>query len=156
MGNSKITYFGQTLIDLTNDTVDEDHLASGVTAHDKAGNSIVGTMEAGAVSKTMTFSNSSASTSMSITGFAAEPKSFSVTLASDVTSSSTRYVINVAGGAGVTMVTYAYKSGNNSYIYQSTSYCTTTYNNGTLTLRTTSSTNGGTFYKGTYRVIYSY
>lgn len=44
MGNSKIIYNGNTLIDLTSDTVDADHLAQGYTAHDKAGNEIIGVM----------------------------------------------------------------------------------------------------------------
>lgn len=46
MGNSRIDFFGETLIDLTNDTVTPDTLAKGVTAHNKAGNVITGTAEA--------------------------------------------------------------------------------------------------------------
>lgn len=44
MGNSKIVYYGETLIDLTGDTVEAAKLLKGVTAHDKAGNEIVGTL----------------------------------------------------------------------------------------------------------------
>lgn len=40
---SKVTYYGDVLIDLTNDTVDEQHLLSGTIAHNKYGASIVGT-----------------------------------------------------------------------------------------------------------------
>lgn len=47
MAYNKITYGGRTLIDLTSDTVDAEHLAKGYIAHDKGGNSIVGTMESG-------------------------------------------------------------------------------------------------------------
>ena len=40
---NKIIYGGQTLIDLTSDTVDVSHLLSGYTAHDKSGAIITGT-----------------------------------------------------------------------------------------------------------------
>ena len=42
---NKVEYGGQTLIDLTADTVTPATLARGVTAHDKSGNMITGTME---------------------------------------------------------------------------------------------------------------
>jgi hypothetical protein len=40
---SKVVYFGETLIDLTNDTVEPSKLLKGFTAHDKSGAPIVGT-----------------------------------------------------------------------------------------------------------------
>lgn len=40
---NKVIYGGQTLIDLTGDTVSEDKLLSGITAHDKSGAKITGT-----------------------------------------------------------------------------------------------------------------
>lgn len=44
MGNvSKVVYGDETLIDLTSDTVAADNLLAGATAHDAAGNAIVGT-----------------------------------------------------------------------------------------------------------------
>ena len=46
MGNSKIVYYGETLIDLTGDTVEAAKLLKGVTAHDKSGTLIIGTFEA--------------------------------------------------------------------------------------------------------------
>lgn len=46
MGNSKIVYYGETLIDLTGDTVEAAKLLMGVTAHDKKGEKITGTFEA--------------------------------------------------------------------------------------------------------------
>lgn len=39
---SKVVYFGDTLIDLTNDTVEPSKLLSGFTAHDKSGAPITG------------------------------------------------------------------------------------------------------------------
>ena len=44
---NKVTIGNQTILDLTGDTVDAAHLAKGYTAHDMAGEPIVGTMEAG-------------------------------------------------------------------------------------------------------------
>lgn len=46
MGNSKIVYYGETLIDLTGDTVEAAKLLMGVTAHDKKGEKITGTFKA--------------------------------------------------------------------------------------------------------------
>lgn len=43
MAVNKVVYNGNTLIDLTEDTVSEDKLASGYTAHDKTGAVITGT-----------------------------------------------------------------------------------------------------------------
>ena len=43
MANNKIIFGGETLIDLTGDTVTPDKLAQGVTAHDKSGEIITGT-----------------------------------------------------------------------------------------------------------------
>ena len=45
MSVNKVSYFGKTLIDLTGDSVTPATLASGVTAHDKSGNTITGTMQ---------------------------------------------------------------------------------------------------------------
>lgn len=44
MGVSKVVYGDNTIIDLTSDTVDADSLLSGVTAHGKDGEEIVGTL----------------------------------------------------------------------------------------------------------------
>lgn len=44
MAVNKVTYGGETLIDLTSDTVTADKLAQGITAHDKSGAAIVGTL----------------------------------------------------------------------------------------------------------------
>lgn len=43
--NSKIVYFGETLMDLTADTIDAASLLKGKTAHDKSGAPITGTCE---------------------------------------------------------------------------------------------------------------
>lgn len=43
MAVNEVIYDGETLISLTSDTVTEDDLPEGVTAHDASGNKIVGT-----------------------------------------------------------------------------------------------------------------
>lgn len=45
MANSKVVFYGETLIDLTGDTVTKEKLLKGITAHDKAGDPITGTCE---------------------------------------------------------------------------------------------------------------
>lgn len=47
MAVNKVVYGGETLVDLTNDTVTPETLAEGVTAHDASGAVITGTMTAG-------------------------------------------------------------------------------------------------------------
>ena len=47
MAVNKVVYNGRTLIDLTSDTVTEDTLLVGTTAHDASGKQITGTMPAG-------------------------------------------------------------------------------------------------------------
>lgn len=44
MGVNKVIYGGDTLIDLSNDTITADKMLSGITGHDKAGNKITGTI----------------------------------------------------------------------------------------------------------------
>lgn len=46
MAVNKVVYNGQTLVDLTGDTVTAATLAEGVTAHDASGNEVTGTMKA--------------------------------------------------------------------------------------------------------------
>ena len=48
---NKVVFGDRTLIDLTSDTVSADKLAKGVTAHDKTGVQITGTMESGGSSE---------------------------------------------------------------------------------------------------------
>lgn len=48
MANNKVVLGNETLIDLTGDTVDAAHLASGYTAHNSAGEAVIGAMESDA------------------------------------------------------------------------------------------------------------
>jgi len=45
MAINKVVFGNNTLIDLTSDTVTADKLAQGITAHDKSGSAITGTMK---------------------------------------------------------------------------------------------------------------
>ncbi len=45
MARSKVVYYGETLIDLTSDTVAADKMVSGITAHDKSGAQVTGTLQ---------------------------------------------------------------------------------------------------------------
>jgi len=49
MGKSKIIYNGQTLIDLTGDTVTAETLLEGITAHGADGEAILGKLKAGGI-----------------------------------------------------------------------------------------------------------
>lgn len=107
-----------------------------------------------------TKSPGSASTTWTITGLSGQPIHFSFNCASNITAGSTRYAVAGEGywngSAYSTRVQYTYKSGNNAYVYQSASYLTATYSNGTLTLKTSSTSNGGNFYNSNYQFIYTY
>lgn len=59
MGNSKIIYGGKTLIDLTSDTIKEDKLLKGYTAHGADGELITGTCPFDADTQDATASDSS-------------------------------------------------------------------------------------------------
>lgn len=54
---SKVIFGDKMLVDLTADTVTPETLAEGVTAHDAAGNAIIGTMESGGDTVVITTAN---------------------------------------------------------------------------------------------------
>lgn len=95
---------------------------------------------------------SSNSTSISFSGLSGEPKMFSICPTGNVSlSSSSRYVTGVQFDGSTMRGLYS----NNSTATHSTSYFTKTYSNGTLTIRTSSSTNGGYFRSGVaYQLVY--
>lgn len=53
MGVSKVNFGSETIIDLTEDTVSPENLIDGITAHDKAGNKILGILKETEISKTI-------------------------------------------------------------------------------------------------------
>lgn len=104
---------------------------------------------------TAVYKPSSNSTSISFTGLSGEPKMFAVCPTGNITLGSTRYVTSVMYDGSTTRGTYGYRSGSSATSYYSASYFTWTYSNGTLTIRTSSSTNGGDFSSSaTYMLVY--
>ena len=77
MGVNRVNYGGDTLIDLTQDTVTAASLLAGFTAHGADGEAITGTASAsGAHIGETTKSLSSNATSIAFTGLSAQPKAF--------------------------------------------------------------------------------
>lgn len=110
---------------------------------------------AGITVRTATQKLSSNGTSISFTGLTAEPKMFAICPTGNITLGSTRYVTGVMCDGTTTHGTYGYRSSSSGTSYYSSSYFSRTYNNGTLTVKTTSSTNGGNFSSSaTYLLVY--
>ncbi len=104
---------------------------------------------------TATTKPNSNSTSIAFTGLTAEPKMFAISPTSNITLGSTRYVTGVMYDGAKTHGTYGYRSGSSATSYYSASYFTWTYSNGTLTVKTSSSSNGGNFTSSTtYQLTY--
>ena len=118
-------------------------LAAGKQLIDANGNVVFGSKTS--VSKTATTQLSSASTTITFTGLTAQPKMFSIVPTTNITLSSTRYVTGVTYDGTTTHGVYGYRQSSSATSYYSSSYFTWTYSNGTLTVKTNSSTNGGNF-----------
>ena len=135
-------------------------IASGMTAYVN-GVKLTGTASGGGSSTvavtTATPSSNATSLAFAVAG---EPKAFMVMTGAQITLASTRYVMSVMSDMTTTYGTYGYKGsggGSSAYCYYSASYFSYTYSNGTLTVKTTSSSSGGYFKSGTsYRLIYVY
>ena len=94
---------------------------------------------------TKTTTPSSNSTTIVFSGLTAEPKMFCVIPTANVSlSSQSRYVTGVVYDGDTIRGLYS----NNSTATHSNSYFSQTYSNGTLTVKTSSSTNGGNFRSG--------
>lgn len=97
-------------------------------------------------------SPSSNSTSISFSGLTSEPKYFAIIPTSNTTlSSSTRYALNVVYDGNSTIGVYS----NTSTATYTTDGFSWTYSNGTLTVKTASTSNGGYFRSGAeHKLIY--
>lgn len=147
--------------DVSDTTAAASDVASGKYFYDANGTRTQGTASGGgggatvkSVEKTVGSSNV---TSLSFTGLSAEPKMFSVSLEQQSSLGSTRYIINITYDGTKTRGLWGYSSSNTRYAYYSESYFTWTYSNGTLTVNSNSSSNGGYFrsnYK--YLLVYAY
>lgn len=158
MANNKIQLSnGDILLDLTADTVTEDKLAQGYTAHNASGNIIVGTMIGGQVDETeysVTARNSSRKATITFTGLVGEPREWRMVPANFSADSYSYYYINggvkTVAGATVfichgTMSTYDCLCVN----------ITPTYSNGTLSLPAAASNyyyRSGTTYTLYYKI----
>ncbi len=158
MAVNRVDYGGNTLIDLSADTVTAEALLIGFTAHGADGEPITGMAE-GVHVASVTQAPTSNTTSISFSGLAAQPKAFMLIATTQITLSSTYYVTAVTSDGSNTYGTYARKgSGNSSsYNYVSSSYFNWSFSNGVLTVSTQSSSRGGNFKSNvTYRLIYVY
>ena len=98
---------------------------------------------------------SSNGTSISFTGLTEEPKMFAISPTGNITLSTTRYVTSVMYDGEKIHGTYGYRSSSTGTSYYSNSYFTWTYSNGTLTVKTSSATQGGNFSSSvTYQLAY--
>lgn len=97
---------------------------------------------------------SSNNQTISFTGLPGEPKMFAVIPTGNITLGSSRYVTGVVFDGTTTHGTYGYRQSSSATSYYSASYFSQTYSDGTLTLRTSSTTNGGNFSSSvTYRLV---
>ena len=108
-----------------------------------------------AVIGTTTKKLSSNATSIAFTGLPAQPKMFAIGPTGNITLGTTRYVTSVIYDGSKTHGYYGYRSSSTGTSYYSASYFTWTYADGTLTVKTSSSTNGGNFSSSqTYQLVY--
>lgn len=148
------------------DTTDANAVASDVSLGKTCyvnGEKITGTNSgggSGATVKTKDVTNSSATaTSLAFTGLEAEPKAFFVRCKQQLTRSSNSsyyYVVTMQYDGENTYGNY-WRMSNGTY-YNDTSHYSFTYSNGTLTVKSSGSRSaaGGSFYNGTYELIYVY
>lgn len=125
--------------------------------------SVTGTYTGGGGSstcKTTTITNSNdQATSIQFTELSGEPKWFFVRLTSQLTRSSSYsyYYITAVSYNGTTHTGNYYRRSNGTF-YNDTTHYSHTYNNGTLTVSSSASRGaaGGSFYNGTYELVYIY
>lgn len=147
-----------TFYDVSDTTAAAADVASGKYFYTAAGTRTQGTASGGGgvTIASATASTSSNSTSISFT-VSGNPTAFMCMLDQQSSLGSTRYVIGVTYDGSTVRGTYGYSSSNTRYAYYSSSYFSKSYSNGTLTIKTSSSSNGGYFRSGyTYRLIYAY
>lgn len=147
-----------TIVDTADATATENDLLEGVTAYTN-GRKITGTHiceSAEPEIKTTTKKLSAQDTSISFAGLTAEPKMFTVTPIGTMTvSNSSRYVTCVLYDGTTTHGVYMYRTSSNATSYYSNGYFSWTYSSGTLTIKTSSSSNGGYFSATpTYQLVY--
>lgn len=147
MGKNKFVYFGQTLIDLTEDDVTVADVAQGKKFHLPSGESAVGTASGGGGGMqigTATQTLASASTSIQFT-VSGEPTSFAVMSSADISTGGTKALAVVYDGTdtiGQTLTSQVTYDGSNFGH---------SYSNGTLTV-----TGMAPFQPNEYSLVYTY
>lgn len=117
MAINKVIFGGDTLIDLTADTVDAAHLLSGYTAHDKSGAQITGTNTYDSDTSEDTLAIAEALTGKT---FHARGTGYTGTMPSSMSNVTVRHTVGYYGGLvlGITFeVTYSTGSGIDHYTY---------------------------------------
>lgn len=164
MAKNKVVYNGETLIDLSGDTVTSAaHIMAGYVGHLADGTQVTGTGSGGGSVniETVTVSNSSnTATSLSFTGLKGTPKAFFVKCNTQVSSSGSTtyyYVVDIRHNGTNTYGT-VFRIGSTRRIQHVTSGYSFTYSNGTLTVSSSGSRTAspGSFYNGTYELTYIY
>lgn len=156
-GTAKFTEVSDT-------TATASDVANGKVFYTADGTKATGTASGGgggAEVETKTVSNSSnTATSISFTGLEGEPIAFFVRVTTTITSSGSSsyyYVASMRYNGTNTNGTYM-RVGSTRGIYNDTSHYSYTYSNGTLTVKSSASRTaaGGSFYNGTYELVYVY
>lgn len=132
--------------------IKEDNIKEGISILGVLG-TFAGASGGGLQLGTATASASSRSTSLNFTGLSGTPRAFFVIQASSISSSTSYSYVNAMSWDGTTH-RLAYNA-KRTTLQVSTSYGSHTFSNGTLNVKTSSSTNGGYFY-GSYQLIYLY
>ena len=162
MAVNKIVYGDNTLLDLTSDTVDANHLFKGYTAHDKSGAVITGTMEegSGAIGTgSVTATPSSSVLSLTFSGLVDNPVAWSVMARTeyDLESDGLRYIhaLNSDGDGWI----IEERSSAFGYYYEkpTTGTITGTYSDGSLVVTVSDADTCGYFMGGIeYELTYIY
>ena len=100
MAVNKVTYGGETLIDLTGDTVTADKLAQGITAHDASGAEIIGTLVASASKLAIGTISPDAAKEVTVTHGLGVTPSFAILLSTADYASSTYNAFNIKDTTG--------------------------------------------------------
>lgn len=149
-------------VDTSSDTVTPSTLLQGYTAHDASGAAIVGTATGGGsvnVASTTWTNNSNTATSHTFSSLSGTPKAAFLRCTSSLSrsSNSSNYFIADMVWNGTSCKGNSFRRSNGTYANVTSGYSATTGSNSiTLSSSGTSTTNPGSFYNGTYELIYVY